>query len=644
MRSTALWLATAAMVAGGQGVSRIVASPVAAAIVAGAWPLAVALAIGGALFERWRRGALALALLLVALVRGIVADDRGDSTGVPAPARGPEAGVQRFAVREASWPGGRCQALVVPDGSDAEAWLELPTEACPLAEGDVVAIPTHALVLSRGPTWPWGVDPVEVARSRGARWALSAERAWRWTPGPTPPTAPYWRSIAALRQRLWQQSRGDDARAFVVSSLFGVRAALSTTRRRELGIAGLGHLIAVSGMQVSLVAWAAHRAMLRALAPWLPSVGLAFAGSTVFVLAYVGLVGAEAPSVRAAIMVMALGIAATLGRPAQGLAVLACTSCVMLLVRPSWVFDVGFQLSFAAMAAILRMPRGAGLALQSWRVGWAIMPVIVWHFGETGGWAVPANAIAVPVFGLWVTPLGILAIVTEPVLDALGGGDLVWRCAGWGAALILDVAHAFASAPRIGPAWVAGVAALVLVLGLWPSIQRRVAWDRWAPSRPICVLVIAATGWRATPPSDVPVADWIAFGAPRSPTLVVRPAGAPACVRNPSGSPHTWPRLLEALHVEAVGVVTADVPRRGAGPVDPPHVLALRAELEAAGFGAEAIPCVDPPEAAVALALETCARWGERPFAAVTGPTVRCFVAGDWRTAGRLQSDATGNP
>lgn len=643
MRSTALWLATAAMVAAGQGLSRVVASQVAAAIVGGAWPLAVALAIVGALFERWRRGSLATGLLLVALVRGIVAEDGAESLALPAATRGADPRVHTFAVREASWPGGRCQVLAVPDGSDAAAWLELPTEACPLAAGDVIAIPTDGLVLARGPAWPWGVDPVEVARSRGARWALSAERAWRWTPAPSP-AAPYWRSIAALRQRLWTQSRGDDARAFVVSSLFGVRAALSTTRRRELGIAGLGHLIAVSGMQVSLVAWAAHRFMLRALAPWLPSVGLAFAGSTAFVLAYVGLVGAEAPSVRAAIMVMALGVAATLGRPAQGLAVLSCTSCVMLMVRPSWVFDIGFQLSFAAMAAILRMPRGAGLALQSWRVGWAIMPVIVWHFGETGGWAVPANAIAVPVFGLWVTPLGILAIVTEPVLGAFGGGELVWRAAGWGAALILDVAHAFAAAPRIGPAWVAGLAALVLTIGLWPSIGRRTTWQHWAPSRPICALVLAATWWRVTPSSEAPLADWIAFGTPRSPSVIVRPTGAPACVRNPSGSPHTWPRLLEALHVEAVGVVTADVPRRGPGSVEPPHVLALRHELDAAGFGTDAIPCTEPPEADVTLALETCARWGERPFAAVTGPIVRCFVAGDWRTVGRLQSDRTGIP
>lgn len=635
MRSTALWLATAAMVAAGQGLSRHISSPEAAEIVAWAWPLAVGLVIRGMGWPRWRRGCLASALLVLALVRGVAAEDRAWSLAVPSASRGTDPHLHTFTIREASWPGPRCQVLATPEGTHATAWIELPQGGCPLAQGDVVAIAADDLVVQRGPAWPWGVDPVEIARARGATWALSSERVWRWEHAGVGPAIGYWRSTAALRQSLWSRSRGDDARAFVVSSLFGVRAALSTTRRRELGIAGLGHLIAVSGMQVSLVAWAAYRGFLRALAPWLPSVGLAFACATAFVLAYIGLVGAEAPSVRAAIMVIALGIGATLGRPAHGLHVLAWTSCVMLLVRPSWIFDVGFQLSFAAMAAILRMPRGAGLALQSWRVGWAIMPVIVWHFGETGGWAVPANALAVPVFGLWVTPLGIAAILTEPWL-----GDLAWVPAGWGAALILDIAHAFASAPRVGPLWVAAIAVLVLALGLWPALHRRESWRRWAPSRSICVLCIAATGWRATP-SPAPAADWIALGSPRTPTVIVRPASGPACIRNPIGAPHMWPRLLEALHVALVGSITADVPRAD---VVPPHVHALRDELEATGLLTEAIPCASPSDDAISRALATCARFGDRPFAAVLGPEVRCFVAGDWGAPHRLQSDASGVP
>lgn len=623
MHGTVLWLATAAMVAGGQGLSRHAMSPAAvAAMIAVVWPIAVGLAIWSVIATRWRGSMLAAAILLIALARGMANGDRSSPSDLPTTTRGVGAGVRTFSIREASWPGPRCRLLAVPDGTSDAAWLELPEAACPLAEGDGIAIASRDLRVSRGPAWPGGVNPIEGARARGASWAVEGDRVWLRDRGSTG----YWRSIAELRSRLWGDSRGDDGRAFVVSSLFGVRAALSSDRRRELGIAGLGHLIAVSGMQVSLVAWTIHRMSMRALAPFLPSVGLAFMCSLVAVLAYVGLVGGEAPAVRAAIMVAALGLAAILGRPAHGLTVLAFTSCVMLMIRPCWIFDIGFQLSFAAMAAIMKMPQRAGLMLQSWRVGWAIMPVLVLHFGETGAWSVLANALAVPIFALWVTPLGIVAAVLDPIVEATLGESVagwLWQPASWGASVILDVAHVFALAPRIGPWWVAGFAALVLGAS---TIYGRIGWwSRWMPSRPVCVLVIAAACMRAAP-IDPPAGDWFAFGARRTPTLVVR--GETACVREPGGTPSMWPALLDALAIDRVGTIRAG--KVGDTTDDAPHVVALRTELDAVGrLGAETA-CVEPTRAQIEGAMDLCAAFGERPFAAVDATGVRCFVAGTW--------------
>ncbi len=628
MRSMALWLAVAASVAGGQLLARDPSpTTVPAALVCVLWPAAVALAVASARCGRARGWCLAIAVVVVAFVRGIAAGDRLHVHSFPAAARGAEPVVRRLVVREASWPGARCQVLATPDASTGQrAWLDLPGDACPLAEGDVVAISSAGLHVIRGEMWPGGVDPRELAAARGSHFALDVERAWPIESG----HPGYWASIASLRSDLWSRTRGDDDYAFVVSSLYGVRSALSSARRRELGVAGLGHLIAVSGMQVSLVAWAAHRAFLRVLAPILPSTGLAFACSLVGVLAYVGLVGAEAPSVRAAIMVAALGIAATFGRPAHGFTVLAATSCVMLLARPAWVFDVGFQLSFAAMAAILRMPADAGLALQSWRVGWVIMPVIVFHFGETGAWAVPANAIAVPVFGLWVTPLGIVAMLADPWL-----GDLGWRAAGWGAAVILDVAALFAAAPRLGPGWVAIAALGAMAVGLLPRIAASRTWQRWAPSRILCVLV-AGAAWLRASPSEGPAAEWIVFGYGRTPAVIVRGHDGVACVRDPTGAPQQWPPLLDALQIERVGAITMGDAPPGAMP---PHIEALAGELRAAGrLAPDTHTCTWPPPSRVAAARNACAPWGERPFAAVVGDEVHCFDGGHWRAPMRLQS------
>jgi ComEC/Rec2-related protein len=637
MHGTVLWLATAAMVAGGLTLSRHAMAPTAvAAAIAVVWPLAVGLAIAGVIVARGRRSLFVGAILLLAFSRGAIAGDRSHAADLRNAGTFERSGagvVRTFSIREASWPGPRCRALAVDGGDDEAVWLDLPSEACPLANGDVIAVVADRLRISRGPAWPGGVDPIEAAEARGAKRALEGERMWLRERG----ESGYWRAIADLRSALWHDSRGDDGRAFVVSSLFGVRAALSSERRRELGIAGLGHLIAVSGMQVSLVAWSIHRATMRALAPIVPSIGLAFGCSLVAVLAYVGLVGSEAPAVRAAIMVAAMGLAAIVGRPAHGLTVLAFTSVVMLMIRPCWILDIGFQLSFAAMAAILRMPPRAGLVLQSWRVGWAIMPVLVVHFGETGAWSVAANALAVPIFALWVTPLGIGAAVLDPIVAATLGDSataMLWQPASWGASAILDVAHVFARAPRIGPWWVAGFAVLVFAIGSW---RRPTWWSRWMPSRAVCLLVVAAAWLRGAPPTE-PVAQWFAFGSSRTPTVVVAARDTGACVREPTGAPYMWPPLLDALGIRAVGTIAAS---KRSGDGDPPHVVALRDELRAVGRLGDAAACDEPSGRRIEAAMDRCAALGERPFAAVTGDEVRCFVAGAWTEPAELRERGT---
>jgi hypothetical protein len=201
--------------------------------------------------------------------------------------------------------------------------------------------------------------------------------------------------------------------------------------------------------------------------------------------------------------------------------------------------------------------------------------------------------------------------------------DLVWQPASWGAAVILDVAHVFASAPRIGPWWVAAFAAVVLAVS--PFVRRVSWWSSWAPSRAVCVLVIAAACVRSGS-VEPPRGDWFAFGARRTPTVVVR--GETACVREPNGSPASWPALLDALAIDRVGTIVGGKP--GERDEDAPHVVALRVELDALGRLGEPVECVEPTRKTIEAAMQRCAALGERPFAAVDDEGVRCFVAGRW--------------
>lgn len=580
---------------------------------------------------------LAAALILLALARGLAvgADER--TRDWPA-GRGEIAAVERFAIEAAGWPGARCSVVARPRASPQRAWLDLPPEICPIAAGAEVIVPLDALRFVHGPVWPGAADPLAFARGRGASWALSADRAWRSRADDDG----YWSVVARARQAWWAESRGDDARALVVSSLFGVRAALSPTRRRELAIAGLGHLVAVSGMQVTLIAWLVWRGALRVTAWFTDSPAPAALTGLLPVVAYVGLVGAEAPAVRSAVMVVALGLAAWAARPLHGVTVLAWTSAVMLAWRPAWAFDVGFQLSFFAMAALLRAPERAGLALQSWRVSWAIAPVVALHFGETGAWSVATNVVAVPVFSLVLTPAGVLAAVLDPWL-----GAAAWVPARWAAALVLDIASVGAALPRVPPAALAATAALVLVGHAWRRLACRPAWRRWAPTTLVAVLVIAAWAWRrdAIEPGSVPAirdARWFAFGPLRAPALVVRGADeGHACVVDPTGDPAQWPPMLEALGVAVIDDVVTRRPPRPGTLDDAPHVVALHRELAATGYDAPVAEnggCEGPSVQMASAAIAVCRRRHDGPsFAAFDGTLVHCFAGERWLDGVGLQ-------
>ncbi len=71
------------------------------------------------------------------------------------------------------------------------------------------------------------------------------------------------------------------------------------------------------------------------------------------VIFYILMVGAEAPVVRAGIMAILAYVAQAIGREEEGTIALLIAAGVMLMISPLILFDIGFQLSFAATAGIL---------------------------------------------------------------------------------------------------------------------------------------------------------------------------------------------------------------------------------------------------------------------------------------------------
>ena len=567
-------------------------------------------AVGLAVFILWLGGlgrirvaGLALALALCGWVHGALA---GRPHG-PLP-KGP--GLVLLDVEGASMPlAGRCRVGVRPAGGGARWDLQVDPARCPLASGQRVWVQAGDLSAPAAPRWPGdglGGGADEPSFRVDALWTASALPAG------------YWGRVAAIRHAADEATRGDPARGFVVAAVLGLPATLPPSRRIELRRAGLGHLVAVSGMNVSVAALLLQAPLLRIGLVLGGSLALGCALSWLPVAAYVGLTGAAAPAVRAAVMFTLVQLGALLGRPTHGLTTLALAGALLLAWRPAWAHDPGFQLSLAAMAVLLRPGSGGtgppGLLAQSWQVTWATCPIALLHFGQAAVWGVLSNLVAVPVFTLWILPLGALGCLLWPWFGASGLGP-----AAWGGQLVLDLAALVARAPEISAWWLAIAAAAMLVMhGLGSR------WRGALPGPWICGATIVAALW-STPDEQMSPPKWFAVGGARDLALVV-PAGAAglACVRDPGLAPEAWPPLLTALGYSGVAQLEA----LGGG--DPPHVAALREQLRRGGlWQPQASECDYPGSKTVRALQQRClARTGQRQGAVRAGE--ECFVAGHW--------------
>jgi ComEC/Rec2-related protein len=565
------------------------------------------------------RAWLVTAALAVMLGRGALAGN--DDPGLWPGPRGVAAGVRELEIEGASHPGPRCHVLARSGG--VAVWLDAPPEACPLSSGQRIRVRADRIHVHAAPELPGDPSPAAQARFQGAVALATVERVWR----AGGEASAYWAWVAEQRQRAWVVTRGDPDASFVVAAGLGVRSTLSPQQCEALRRAGLGHLIAVSGLNVGLAAWAMLALLMRVGAragggalgvvlSWVPLVG------------YVLLAGTSPPAVRAGIMAVGVGLGGLLGRPHHGPALLTITSVGMLVVRPAWVFDPGFQLSVAAMATLVRAPVGESMLRQTWRVTWVVLPFSLWHFGHAGAWGVVSNLVAVPLFTLWVLPLGLLGWWLVPWL-----GPVALAPANLGARPILELAAFVATWPS-PPSWAVGVVAgAAVVVGLrvrrhGPQGQLHPWWG-WVPPPWVALAVVLVIAWpRAV---DAPVAQWWAAGSPSAPVLVtVARDGerAVACVHAVGLSPERWRNLLDALGLDVAGLVARAEPWA-------PHELALRRTLAAQRRWVEdPVGCpAPPPEPRVREALGICQRRAAARYGMVLADAqgLHCFVAGRWQ-------------
>src|SRR3989344_8163866 len=139
-----------------------------------------------------------------------------------------------------------------------------------------------------------------------------------------------------------------DTGAIAAGILIGGSEWLSFAARQDLAKVGLLHVVAASGYNVTVVTgWVMAAAIKSVGRRW--GIYLAMMG----VAGYMWLAGWSASVVRAGVMVILVLTAQAMGRKSEAGWLLGLTAAGMILIKPEYLSDVGWQLSVAATAGVL---------------------------------------------------------------------------------------------------------------------------------------------------------------------------------------------------------------------------------------------------------------------------------------------------
>lgn len=159
------------------------------------------------------------------------------------------------------------------------------------------------------------------------------------------------KSAAFLRQRIFNTFNSylpSDAAGLLFGIVFGGSQGITGDTREAFRSTGVLHVVAASGMNISMVAAffiAIFSRLFRRRTALILSIGGVF---------YYALFSGFSPSiVRASIMASIAFSAGILGRQNYGILTLFLTGFLMLMIQPETLFDVGFQLSFTSTGGIL---------------------------------------------------------------------------------------------------------------------------------------------------------------------------------------------------------------------------------------------------------------------------------------------------
>jgi len=337
------------------------------------------------------------------------------------------------------------------------------------------------------------------------------------------------RPLTALREKVSRhidaQVIDRDASALISALAVGDTGRVSREQWRVFNATGTTHLVAISGLHVTLFAvvaffvarrlWSAalRTRFGRSAVPWRRESFAAIVGFSA-ATAYALLAGVSVPTQRTLIMLGAWLLARSVARATRPFQPFAWALFAVLLIDPFAPLSAGFWLSFIAMAAIILVTSGHFLHRPMWReaIGVQIamtvvlLPVSLALFGSASIIGPLVNVVAIPAMSWVLVPTILLSVAILPV-SVVAANALLSIAAhlhevGWpllAAAGDARWALVFASPPW----WWYGLAAVAIAMSLlpWPTTMRIAAL--------LCLVPLASSSTASVKPgtSEVTVLD-----------------------------------------------------------------------------------------------------------------------------------------
>lgn len=296
-----------------------------------------------------------------------------------------------------------------------------------------------------------------------------------------------------LRQRFLRDFPEQPAAGVMLALITGDRALIAAPDWERYVATGVVHLMAISGLHITLLALITAFLLLRILR-FFPRLALrcplhkpALLAGFLVALAYSLLAGFSVPTERTLIMLGVVMLAACSERHIPPLQTLLLALLAVLLWSPLSVHAAGFWLSFGAVAILLLLGR-ARHDMPLWRqallvqllMSLLLLPLTLWFFERASGVSPVANLLAIPLITFVVVPLGLLGLLAW-LCSATAWASLLWQLAIFLLQVLDALLEQLQSWPLSNmdmslPGWVGLLCLCLALFCLLQPVQKQLRW------------------------------------------------------------------------------------------------------------------------------------------------------------------------